>query len=234
MHEFSLSSLAQAGVARAAVRAMVIDDALSQAEIDLTEKEVQACFQAFMQSQQLRSQQEIDQWKRTNGLDDVAFKRLLEREGLWKKYCETNFCSDLSSLFLKQKEDFDSVTFSLIRVESQGVAEEIYMRLIENEDSFENLASEFSMGPEKNSRGVVGPQPLSQAHPALAELLRISVIGELWTPQKLDQWWIIVRLEARSGAELNDESKAVLAEQKGNQWLEEEINGIIEKGVLQK
>ena len=48
---------------------------------------------------------------------------------------------------------------------------------------------------KKEFGGEIGPLPLSNAHPLLSKLLQISKSGQLWPPKKVDDWWIIVRLE---------------------------------------
>ena len=47
-------------------------------------------------------------------------------------------------------------------------------------------STEFGQGPEAKTKGVVGPVPLNQAHPALSERLRTSQPGQLLEPFRID------------------------------------------------
>ena len=84
--------------------------------------------------------------------------------------------------FLRQKGRLDQVVYSLIRVSDRHLALELYHRLAAGEASFADLAYQFAEGPERQSWGLVGPKPLSQAHPVLAERLRTAQPGVVQLP----------------------------------------------------
>ena len=44
---------------------------------------------------------------------------------------------------------------------------------------------------------------MAELPPALARLLQVSEIGQLWSPRQMDGYWLIVRLEAIHGAVLD-------------------------------
>ena len=52
--------------------------------------------------------------------------------------------------------------------------------------------------------GLIGPQGLGNVHPVLKEKLLIAKKGELLNPFKIDQWWVLVRLEEKTEAKLDD------------------------------
>ena len=52
--------------------------------------------------------------------------------------------------------------------------------------------------------GIIGPQSLGKVHPVLKEKLLNAKKGELLNPFKIDKWWVIVRLEERNEAKLDD------------------------------
>ena len=68
----------------------------------------------------------------------------------------------------------------------------------------------------------MGPVPLTQAHPALAERLRTNAPGTLMEPFQIQEWWLVVRLErylpANFDAAMNNKMCAELFEQ----WVLEE------------
>ena len=99
------------------------------------------------------------------------------------------------------------MSYSLLRVKDQHLANELHLRIKEGEASFEEIASEYSEGPERQQGGRLGPVPLSQPHPMLAKLLQVSTPGQLWPPKQLENWWIVVRLEELHCTELNDALK---------------------------
>ena len=88
---------------------------------------------------------------------------------------------------------------------------ELYLRIKEGEEDFNELAKKFSDGPESNNGGLIGPVNVKQTHPVLAKILLISEKKQLWPPKKIDQWWIIVRLEELVNTELDEKISMMLA-----------------------
>jgi len=69
--------------------------------------------------------------------------------------------------------------------------------------------------------------PLLQAHPSLAELLRTSRPGQLRPPLRIEQWWLVVRLESLNAASFNDEMRDRMARELFDEWVEEEVRATL-------
>ena len=104
------------------------------------------------------------------------------------------------------------------------MARELYLRILEKEADFASLAAEFSQGPESKTRGVVGPVPILQAHPVLAERLRISSPGAIQEPFQIEQWWLVVRLESYAPAVLDEGTRMAMGKELLEEWLQAEVN----------
>ena len=92
------------------------------------------------------------------------------------------------------------------------------------EANFADLAAEFSEGPEKQTNGMVGPVPLTQAHPALAERLRTTSPGVLMQPFQIAEWWLVARLETYTPASFDEATAGRMAAELFDQWAREETN----------
>ena len=123
---------------------------------------------------------------------------------------------------MERKEQLDRVVYSLMRVKDPLIAREFYLQIAGNEVSFANLASRFSEGQERNTNGVVGPVPLTQAHPALAEKLRTNPTGKLMEPFCIGEWWLIARLERYEPARFDALMAQQMALELFQQWVSEE------------
>ena len=64
---------------------------------------------------------------------------------------------------------------------------------------------------------------MSDLNPYINKLLEISELGQLWPPKKLDEWWIILKLERRIKLELNESLKNNLFLELGENYLKEII-----------
>jgi parvulin-like peptidyl-prolyl isomerase len=125
--------------------------------------------------------------------------------------------------FLERKTSLDQIVYSLLRVADAGLARELYLRIEDRETDFASAATEYSLGPESKSNGLVGPVPLLQAHPNLAQRLRINPPGHLIEPFQIEQWWVVVRIESYTSAVLDQATRMAMAKELFDEWLEGEV-----------
>ena len=115
------------------------------------------------------------------------------------------------------------MVYSLLRVRDDFMARELYLRIAGNEAKFADLAAEFSQGPEAKTKGVVGPVPLNQAHPALSERLRTSQPGQLLEPFRIDDWILVARLESYDPARFDESTAQRMAQELFQEWIQENV-----------
>tara|TARA_A100001388_G_C28683859_1_gene457725 strand:- start:323 stop:1027 length:705 start_codon:yes stop_codon:yes gene_type:complete len=175
------------------------------------------------------SEEALNSWKTLNGLIDDKWEVFIVRKWQWSFWCIKNFEDKISNYYLERKSYLDMIEYSIIRVKNQNLANELFLRIKEKEDKFEDIASKYSEGPEKNTNGHIGPVPLGNAHPLLAHLLQISEEGKICSPRMIDAWWIIVRKEKFFNTSLNDELIQKLALELGAIFLNNSIDSFIKK-----
>ena len=105
--------------------------------------------------------------------------------------------------FLAAKDNLDIVTYSLFRTKDIGLADELYLHIKEDGGDFLDYAH-LSDGPESCTEGIVGPSPLTQAHPEIAIKLKSLPIGFLKPPFWFKKWSVLLRVEQRVGARFSD------------------------------
>ena len=159
------------------------------------------------------------QWLESQGLSEADFDAMASRSFQWLRFCHARWGSQVPSLFLAQKASLDGVTYSLLRMRDGDLIKEIYLQIREGEESLAKLAAIHSEGPERQSGGLIGPQPMAELPPALARLLQVSEIGQLWSPRQMDGYWLIVRLEAIHGAVLDGPMREQLLLEQGELFL---------------
>lgn len=139
-----------------------------------------------------------------------------------QKYCAEHHAAKAEARFLQRKNDLDQVVYSLVRVKDSALARELYLQVSSGEASMAVLAGQYSEGPERQSSGVVGPKPLTAAHPQLAERLRTAREGELLEPFRLMDWWLVVRLDRYIHATFNEGTALQMARELFEAWVSEE------------
>jgi len=218
-NEISLNDLAKWGLLRT-VQKEIIKDEIIEGLAKPSSNERESLLKHWLQANCLDTSPKLCAWLNKEMIVKTQLNERIERDWLWSQWCLVNFKAEIPSYYLKQKKLLDQVTYSLIRVKKKALAEELYLRIKEEEASFEFIARNHSEGPEKNSSGLIGPVPLSQPHPELAHILQLSQPAQLWPPRQLEKWWIIVRLEELHPTKLESQTKLKLALKLGNKHLE--------------
>jgi parvulin-like peptidyl-prolyl isomerase len=173
----------------------------------LSDEELTAAHQALATQLCLDSEEALAGHFQAQGLDlDEAIWQLTLPQRV-RHYSQKHFGPKAEARFLDRKADLDAVVYSLLRVKDRGLANELFLRITGAEASFSDLASQFSEGHEKATRGIIGPVPMVKAHPQLRDLLRTATPGEVQPPILIEGWFLVVRLESRIPAVLDDSTR---------------------------
>jgi len=127
-----------------------------------------------------------------------------------QKWIETTYLDRLEPYFLERRADLEQVVYGMIRLRNQGAAEELYLRLLDDEADFGELARIHSLGEERFTRGLVGPMLISQPHATIRAVLDKLTVGEVHPPFRVDTWVLLVQMEHRQPANLNDATRLQL------------------------
>ena len=171
--------------------------------------------------------------KKNNLLDDKALlqnlslrginmddhKRNLENSEKIKYIALNEFSKNAETEFINSKTLLDQYTYSLITVKEADLAHELYLQLDSEEAEFSSLAKKYSLEGNTNKMGIIGPQSLASAHPVLKEKLLTAKNGELLNPFRVDSWWVIVRLEEKIKAKLDDLTRQKITLSLFDKWV---------------
>tara|TARA_Y200000002_G_C22680815_1_gene663989 strand:- start:1804 stop:2523 length:720 start_codon:yes stop_codon:yes gene_type:complete len=220
---FTSKQLSSWGILKKVKRELLIDKFINS--IKSPEKKVLEDIQKiWLKEIGISSEEELQNWEKKQGVSKNEWQGLLIRQWKWLEWCKENVSDKIPSHYLKRKPQLDKVIYSLLRVKDKYLANELFLRIKNNENSFKEISSEFSEGPEKKSGGRLGPIPLNKPHPLLAKLLQVSQPGQLWPPKELGEWWIVVRMEKLICTELTDNIKQKLLLELGEEVLLKDLN----------
>jgi len=193
------------------------------------DKDEQIAFQQkFMKKEGIGNKDELAIWLKNNLITEKEISRQLYVNLRLEKFKKEKFGNKIEDVFLKRKKSLDRVTYSLLRVKNRSTISELYIRLSEEEETFADLASNYSEGVEQVFQGLIGPMEIGNANPVIVEKLLASSPGQLWPPFELDGWWIIIRLEKLIPASLNEMMRTRLI----NEMYEMSIMNKIKKTLL--
>ena len=196
---------------------LILDQAI--ASIGYSEEELQQF------RQQLHTEKTYYGWLQHQGVTSEEFESWLTRELTIRKFQQQLWGKKLSSYFLDRKHQLDRVVCSLIYLKDKGIAQELYFRIVEGEQSFESVAQAYSQKAEieTDASGRVGPIELGKLHPILARLFYGARSGQLWQPIELENWIVIARLEESLPVQLDEFMRQSLLNELLEIWVEEQL-----------
>ncbi len=209
------------------LRQTVIASALEG--VTLSEEERQQAKTLWLQQKGIQSPEQLEVHLSRHGMNEADALWQAELAPRLRHHCHDQFLHRAEQRFLSRKQQLDTVIYSLLRVRGEALAHELYLRIAEGEADFAELAATYAEGPEQATRGVVGPVPLLQAHPILANTLRTCQPGELRPPFPIEQWWLVVRLESLQPASFDDAMQSRMTHELFEEWVEEEVQRLIKE-----
>ena len=216
----ALKLLKNHGLLESLIERMVLSEITRN--VELTEETQKAVVNDFLRQQNATSPEALIQIVRSSGLSEEAFFEQLFRPARMAQVAQEQFGAKAEAHFLAQKERLDRVVYSLLRLNSQSKAQELYLRIAHGEANFSDLAGRFSEGMERDTNGLIGPVPLNQAHPTLSEKLRAAKPGMLLEPFRIDRWWVVARLERFAPASFDARMGAQMSMELLQEWLKED------------
>jgi parvulin-like peptidyl-prolyl isomerase len=205
----------------AVMRELTIDRAILTVSCD--EAERQMAIQQFYDRYQLSSPEQILKWGEFQGLGVPQIEEIAIRQFKIEKFKQQTWGHKVESYFLKRKSQLDRAVYSLIRTSNIGIAQEIYFRTIDGEQTFAEAASKYSEGVEAQTGGAIGPVELSVPHPAIAHLIATQPLGRVCPPIQIDRWYAIVRPDRIIPAQMDAPMRQRLLDELFQIWLEERL-----------
>ena len=163
--------------------------------------------------------------------NEEEFFNILIRKSLWIDWCKENFSNDITIEFNKKKSSYDLITYQLLRTKNKNLSNELFFKLTEDEESFEDLSIQYSEGSEKFSKGIIGPVRANMPHPKLLACLKNSDIEKVNPPIEIDGWWIICKLKNIEYAKLDELLKTKISLELGNRYINSLKKEICEKFI---
>jgi parvulin-like peptidyl-prolyl isomerase len=222
MDQADLARLARFQLLRPYLRELLLEEVL--ADVSLDSEELKVAQGHFLRETGLDNQHQLLTYCQQRGLDEADLQhRIAQPMRLWK-YSQQHFAGRAESHFLARKQSLDKVVYSLLRHKDLGLIRELYFQVREGDADFADLAAEHAEGPERSTRGVVGPVPLNQGHPQLVDRLVSAQPGMLLEPFAIEDWWLLVRLESHVPATYGPEAAEAMTRELLEIWLDEQVD----------
>ncbi|MDD3151060.1 MAG: peptidylprolyl isomerase [Candidatus Gastranaerophilales bacterium] len=206
---------------------ILIQDYIEKFEINILDKNMplEECVSSFCQKRNIKNQDELRIFLFENKFTKQEFEEFVIYEEMIENLKEKIISQDdINKLFLDKKSKYDSVIFSVIKVENAELAKEIFFQITKNNESFENLAIKHSIGKESANGGFVGKIPLSGLNPRLKNKLVFLNENEVTEPFLMDEkYFIIAKLIKVDRLEISDFLNNKLKTECFYKWLDKQV-----------
>lgn len=204
------------------IKEMILDECT--ADIDLTPEERNLAQEQVRKQLGIEQSDKLEVWLKHQGITKAQLDSRSERSLKLLKFKQSTWGAKINSAFLERKTQLGRVIYSLIRLKDFCAAQELYFRIKEGEQSFDELARQYSQGAEAETGGLVGPFEVGTVHPNIQKILLSVDVGQVQAPIVIDDWILILRLEQLIPATLDAVTHQRLIDEKFDQWLQENIN----------
>ena len=196
-----LEQLSKYGLLTDFLKSKVLENKIK--DINLSESEKAEARDHYIKFFSLKNELLIEEHRKKNLLSK---ENLLYRMNLNKKvqkYCEDKYDEFIGKEYLSNKGKLDMVKYSMIRVKEYGLAMELYLKIKDDNEDFNELAKKYSTGIEKKTNGVIGPLPLESVNNLIRPKFSKNNLNTINKPFKYNNEWIICRLDEYKESKLD-------------------------------
>ena len=150
-------------------RELILDSELS--EIVLTDNKVVSLLQKYREENDILDHSKFSAHLKANYLDEESLQRILERAEKVSVFKEEMWGPRAHSLYLQNKEKYDSISFYLLSSPSKDVIQEIYFRVKDGEETWTTMASQLS-SPAQSINPKIGPVAVNSVPDIIVRTMR--------------------------------------------------------------
>jgi hypothetical protein len=222
----SIDFLSRNGLLNNLVSTWILESKLASVRLD--QPVVEQLKSQFISTNNLSDPELIDTFLRRNCFEPQSLEVVATKQYRISQYIQQNYASLVSRKFLDSKDSLSKVVYSLIRLEDQALARELFLQIKDGDIDFGEASALHSTGPERLTYGMVGPVQINQIHPILASTLRNATSKIVLPPIKIDQNWVIVRPERFIDPVLDEATASKIASSLLQDDLQAETSQLIE------
>ncbi len=157
------------------------------------------------------------------GMNSEQIETITRRTLKLHKFKQAGWGHKVSSYFQTIQSQLYRVSYSILQVEDGSLAQELFFRIQSGEQSFAELAVEYSQADSAQRGGLVGPILSREIPAALGQVLQRLAPGELSPLFRIDNCYGFIRLNDALPPQLDENMHQVLLDELFESWIKEQI-----------
>lgn len=185
----------------------LVNSIITERELEshvLSEAEQQEAVTRYRQRHNLNSTTDIQKHCRRHGFNQNQLQWQIQLQEQIIRNSKNRFAHKAELHYLTRKEQFDRVSYSQLIVKNQNLAQELFLRIKEDEAKFVDLVMELTRGSDRKLQWQIGPIPIARVPKPLVRPLQSNTPGTLLEPIKVQAKWVVVRLEQYQPTEFDE------------------------------
>jgi parvulin-like peptidyl-prolyl isomerase len=193
-----------------AIETVLVRQLATAQGITATDSELQQALDEARYLRGLESAEKAMQWMRSRSLDVESVQTFVETIVLARKVKEAISAEDVAAYYTENRPNFDAVELYSIRVDAEGVANELKSQVEEDDANFSILAMEYSQDAEAAKRGgYVGWLARDQVTPEIEVAVFNAAPGAVVGPVKTSKGYNLFKVAAKRSSSLDEVAESI-------------------------
>ena len=215
----------QKGLVEEFIRDQLLQRILAQ--VDLPQQQQDQIWADFLRQNELEDAQALEAFLAAKYLNQDLLREQVIRPHRLIQYRESMWGPFVNGLYLQRKDEFDIITFSMVRSRDYNVMQEVYFRLKDGEETWLSIGRQLN--PDQPETPVVfGPVYRAQFASELVDHLYSCGVGVISPATTIGGWTVVSRLEHIQPSVLDDTIRAILLKDRFDAWLEEQCRSTLQ------
>jgi parvulin-like peptidyl-prolyl isomerase len=148
------------------------------------------------------------------------------------KFKQAGWGHKVSGYYQTVQHQLYRVCYSILQIEDGSIAQEVFFRIQSGEQSFAELAVQYSQDPSAKKGGLVGPMLSRDLPPAVAQVLQQLAPGQLSPLFQIERNYGFIRLNELTPPQLDENMHQVLLDELFESWIQDQIASEIGTGDI--
>jgi parvulin-like peptidyl-prolyl isomerase len=157
------------------------------------------------------------------GMNEAQIEAITLRTLKLHKFKQAGWGQKVSGYYQSVQHQLYRVSYSILQVEDGLIAQEVFFRIQSGEQSFAELAVQYSQDPSAKKGGLVGPMLSRDLPPAIAQVLQQLSPGQLSPLFQIERNYGFIRLNELTPPQLDENIHQVLLDELFESWIQAQI-----------
>lgn len=219
-----INAVRTTGLMERIIREVIMDKELEKYEVE--EEDNKKLLDEFrksnMNNPNLVEEKRYQNYLINNCINEELLIKVLSRKKKVEIYKKERWGARVSSIYLKKKDEYNYVSYNKFELNNHNIAQEIYFRIKDKEETWENIAYQIG-GRTTKVKYIYSQVPVKNVDRRILTELEKCKEGGLCKPIRMVDRSVLVGLIKFEGRILDDDLKNILLEEELNTWLDTEV-----------